>query len=147
MFKATKWNCIEGKEESIFVLDIKRTSIFLLIICCRDSNLLHREFMLSCAKISLLMFLRCIFSKALRGSREALLLRFDGISRGSLKIWFSRTDLCPELRKESDWLTSSWMLCSGIELLTPKIVGLFSLPKAILPLLLVLYQSYCNKNS
>ena len=42
--------------------------------------------MLSCAKISLLMYLRGMFSKALQGSREALLLRFDEISCGCLKI-------------------------------------------------------------
>ena len=48
------------------------------------------------------------------------------------------------LRKESDWLTSR--LCSGIELLTPETVELFSLPKAVLPLLSALYQSYCNQN-
>ena len=57
---------------------------------------------LSCAKISLLMFLRRIFSNALWGSGRAPLLRFDGISFGSLKIWSPRTDLWPELRKESD---------------------------------------------
>ena len=56
-------NCAEGKEESIFVSDIKSTSIFLLIICCRDSNLFRKEFILSCAKINLLMFLQHIFSK------------------------------------------------------------------------------------
>ena len=76
----------EEKEESNFVLDIKSISIFLLIICCRDSNLFRREFILSCAKISILMFLRGIFSKALWCSRRAPLLRFDGISFGSLKI-------------------------------------------------------------
>ena len=48
-------------------------------------------------------------------------------------------------RKESDWLTSR--LCSGIELLTPETVELFSLPKAVLPLLSALYQSCFNKNS
>ena len=42
--------------------------------------------MLSCAKISLLMFLRRIFYKDLRGSGRAPLLRFVGISCGSLKI-------------------------------------------------------------
>ena len=101
--------------------------------------------MLSCAKISLLMFLRRIFSKALWGSGRAPLLRFDGISCGSLKIWSPRTDLWPELRKESDWLTS-W-LCSNIELLTPETFEIFSLPKAVLSLLSALYQSCCNKNS
>ena len=76
----------KGKEESIFVSDIKNTSIFCLIICCRDSNLFRKEFILSCATISLLMFLQCIFSKALRGSGRALLLRFDAILFGSFKI-------------------------------------------------------------
>ena len=57
-------NCAEGKKESIFVSVIKSTSIFLLIICFRDSNLFRKEFILSCAKISLLLFLRRIFSKA-----------------------------------------------------------------------------------
>ena len=42
---------------------------------------------LSCAKISWLMFLRRIFSKALWGSARAPLLRFDGISFGSFKMW------------------------------------------------------------
>ena len=63
----------------------------------------------------------------------------------SLKIWSSRTDLWPELRKESDWRTS-W-LCSGIELLIPKTVELFSLPMSVLPLLPVLHQSWSNKKS
>ena len=107
----------------------------MLFLCCRDSNLFCREFMLSCTKISLLIILRCIFSKA-------PLLTFDGISFGSLKIWFPRTDF--ELRKESDWLTS-WP-CSGIELLTPETVEFFSLPKVVLPLLSALFQSCCNKN-
>ena len=80
------------------------TSVFLLVICCSDSNLFHTEFMLSCGKISLLMFLRHIFSKALRGSERAPLLRFDGISCGSLKFLSSCTDLWHVLRKESDWL-------------------------------------------
>ena len=61
-----------------------------------------------------------IFSKALRGSVRASLLRFDWISFGSLKVRSSLTDLWPELRKEPEWLTSWWMLYSGIELLTPK---------------------------
>ena len=39
----------------------------MLIICYRDSNLFRREFMLSCAKIILLMFLRRIFSEDLWG--------------------------------------------------------------------------------
>ena len=43
--------------------------------------------MLSCAEISLLMFLRRLFSKTLQGLGRAPLLRFDGISFGSLKIW------------------------------------------------------------
>ena len=30
-----------------------------------------------------------------------------------------------ELRKESDWFTSLWMLCSGIELFTPKTGEIF----------------------
>ena len=97
--------------------------------------------MLSCAKINLLIFLWRIFSKALQGSGRASLLRFDGISCDSLRIGSSRTDLWPELRKESDSLTSWWMLCLGIELLTPKTVELFSLPQEILPLLSALYQS------
>ena len=42
--------------------------------------------MLSCAEISLLMFLRRLFSKALQGLGRAPLLRFDRISFGSLKI-------------------------------------------------------------
>ena len=107
----------------------------MLVLCCRDSNLFRREFMLSCTNISLLMFLRRTLSKA-------PLLRFDEISFGSLKIWSPRTDF--ELRKESDWLTS-W-LCSGIELLTPETVEFFSLPKVVLPLLSALFQSCCNKN-
>ena len=41
----------EKKNWSIFVLDTKRKSIFLLIIYCRESNIISREFMLSCAKI------------------------------------------------------------------------------------------------
>ena len=41
----------EKKNWSIFVLDTKSESIFLLIIYCRESNLISREFMLSCAKI------------------------------------------------------------------------------------------------
>ena len=82
------------------------------------------------------MFLRCI--------RRAPLLRFDGISCSSLKIWPPRTDLWPELPKESDWLTS-W-LCSSIGLLTPGTFEIFSLPKEVLLLLSVLYQSCCNKN-
>ena len=49
--------------------------------------------MLSCAKISLLMFLRRMFTKALRGSGGDPLLWFDGISRGSLKTGCSYTDL------------------------------------------------------
>ena len=70
-----------------------------MIICYRESNLFHREFMLSCAKISLLMFLWRIFSKAIRGSGRISLLRFYGISSGSLKIGSSRRDLLPELQK------------------------------------------------
>ena len=77
------------------------------------------------------MFLRCIFSKALWGLGRAHLLRSNGISCGSLKIWYPRADLWPELRKEPDWFTS-W-LCSGIELFTPETVQLFLLPKAVLP--------------
>ena len=84
------------------------------------------------------MFLRRIFFKALWGSGRAPLLRFDKISFGSFKIWSSRTDLLLELWKESGWLTS-W-LCSGIELLTPETAKLFSLPKAVLPLLSALYH-------
>ena len=103
--------------------------------------------MLICGKISLLMFLRRMFTKALRGSGGDPLLRFDGISRGSLKIGCSYTDLWPELRKKSDWCTSWWMLYSGIELFTPKTVELFLIPKAMLPLLSALYQSCGNKNS
>ena len=64
----SKWNCTDGKEESIFVSEISSSSIFLLIIYSRELNLFRREFMLSCAKISLLMFLWHIFSKALHGS-------------------------------------------------------------------------------
>ena len=88
-----KWNCNEEKKESIFVSHIKSISAFLLIICCRVSNLYRRKFMLSCAKIR-------------SGLGRAPLLRFDGIWCGSLKIWSPRTDLWPESRKESDWLTS-----------------------------------------
>ena len=45
------------------------------------------------------------------------------------------------------WLiTSWWLLRSDIEFLTPKTVELFSLPKAILPLLSALYQSCGKKN-
>lgn len=53
--------------------------------------------MLSCAKMSLLMFLRRLRSKALRSLGRAPLLRFDTILRGSLKIRSSSTDLWPEL--------------------------------------------------
>ena len=49
-------------------------------------NLFRRGFVLSYAKISLLMLLLPIFSKALRGSGRAPLLRFLGISCGSLKF-------------------------------------------------------------
>ena len=34
-----------------------------------------------------------------------------------------------------------------LRLLTPETVELFSLPKAVLPILSALYQSCCNKNS
>ena len=91
------------------------------------------------------MFLQRIFSKALWGSRRAPLLRFDGNWCVALKIWSPHTDLWPELRKESDWLTS-W-ICLGIELLTPETVEFFSLTKAVLSLLSELHQSCCNKNS
>ena len=130
-----------SKRKINFCFRFKSTSIFLLIICCWDSNLFRKEFML---KISLLMFLRRIFSKALRASGRAPLLKFDGILFGSFKIWSPRTDLLPELRKQSSWLTS-W-LCSGIDLLTAETIELFSLPKAVLPLSSALYQSCCNKN-
>ena len=81
----------------MFVSDNKSTLIFLLILRCMDSNLFHKEFMLSCAKMSLLMFLRRLRSKALRSLGRAPLLRFDTILRGSLKIRSSSTDLWPEL--------------------------------------------------
>ena len=58
--------------------------------------------MLSCAKISLLMFLQRVFSKVLRVSGRASLLSFDGVSCDSLKIGSSRTDLWPELQKGFD---------------------------------------------
>ena len=76
------------------------------MMCCRHSNLFRREFMLSCAKISLLIFLRRIFSKALWGSGRGPLLRFDGISCFFKNFNPPHKDLWPELRKESDWLTS-----------------------------------------
>ena len=82
----------------------------VLIICCQEVNLCRRQFMLSYAKISLLMFLWHIFSKALRESGRTLQLRFDGILLVSLKIRSSRTDLWLELRKQADWLTSWWVI-------------------------------------
>ena len=60
------------KEESICVSDIKSASIFLLIICYRESNLFRREFMLSCAKISLLMFYDVYFPKLYEVQRKLL---------------------------------------------------------------------------
>ena len=77
---------LKEKKNQFFVSDIKSTSMLLLIICCRDSNLFLKEFMFSCAKISLLMFSRRMFSKALWGSWRAPLLRYDGISFGSFKM-------------------------------------------------------------
>ena len=58
----------------------------------------------------ILMFLWRVFSKALHGSGRTSVLRSDGISCCSLNIGSSCTDLWPELRKESDWPTSWWML-------------------------------------
>ena len=125
-------------------------------MCWRDSNLFHRKYNLSCANISLLMFLWCIFSKALRGSRSISLFRFDKILCILSKNEFSATGLWPESRKKSDWLTSRWMFCSDTELLTPKLVKAFSVPNYILPPLLgcinpatikfinILGKFYCN---
>ena len=81
------------KKKNIFVSDLKSTSIFLLVICCRESNLFRREFIINCPKINLLMFLWRKFSKALLGSKRAPLLRFYEISCGSLKIESSHTYL------------------------------------------------------
>ena len=60
------WNCAEGNKESMFLQEI----INILVICWIDSNLLHSEFSLSCANVSLFMFLWCTSSQASRGSRS-----------------------------------------------------------------------------
>ena len=49
--------------------------------------------------------------------------------------------------KKSDWLFSWWMLCSGIQLITPESVEIFSLARAVLPLLSAPNQSCCNEGS
>ena len=82
----SKRNCTDGGKEWIFVSEIQSTSIMLLIICCRESNLFRIEFMISCAKISLSLFLRRIFFKALREAGKTSLLKLDGVW-WNLKNW------------------------------------------------------------
>ena len=110
------WRCLlKTKTKDVFKKCSRRLHQDECLLGCINYmlsrvNLCRRQFMLSYAKISLLMFLWHIFSKALRESGRTLQLRFDGILLVSLKIRSSRTDLWPELRKQSDWLTSWWVI-------------------------------------
>ena len=110
------WRCLlKTKTKDVFKKCSRRLHQDECLLGCVNYmlsrvNLCRRQFMLSYAKISLLMFLWHIFSKALRESGRTLQLRFDGILLVSLKIRSSRTDLWLELRKQADWLTSWWVI-------------------------------------
>ena len=62
-------------------------------MCFRKSKIFRRSFMLSCASLNVLMFLRRIFSKALRMRIPSY--GFDGILCGSSNIGHPLTNLCP----------------------------------------------------
>ena len=70
LLKPSIQNCVVGNEESILVSDNSKISTLSFTISFRESNLLVKELMLSCATMDLLeIFLRTYF-RTVTGSKK-----------------------------------------------------------------------------